>query len=293
MNLYQNGLRRVLALLLAVSPAVHCLAETVVDVPLFRSASHPTQQSFVRVTSLGEGGTVEIHAYDDKGMYRSLTVEVGADATLGFNSNDLEQGNRKKGLTPGIGTGTGDWFLQLRSGIDFKAGSYMRTSDGFFTAMGSALLPFNAAAVGFDGAGCAFEVNIFNPGRNFNQRSWLRLINYDLKTASVEVTGIDDVGDRRGPVTIEVPPGEVRSVTSRQLEEGSAGLTGSLGEGEGKWRLILFSESPLTVMNLLETPTGHLTNLGPAAMPGVGDAVRPLDEVWCDSAPTYIIARER
>ena len=293
MNLHQNGFLRILALLLAASPAVHCVAETVVDVPLFRAASHPTQESFVRISSLGASGTVEIHAYDDLGMYRSLLVELAADATLGFNSHNLEQGSPEKGLMPGIGTGTGDWFLQLRSDIDFKAGSYMRTTDGFLTAMGSALLPFNAAAVGLDGDGCAFEVNIFNPARNMNQRSWLRLINYDFEVASVEVTGIDDAGERRGPVTITVPPGEVRSVTSVQLERGGAGLTGALGEGRGKWRLTLFSESPLTVMNLLETPTGHLTNLGPIAMPGVSDAVQPLGDVWCDSVPTYIISRGR
>ena len=293
MNRYRKGLRRFLAMLLAVGPALPCLGETVVDVPLVRAASHPTQESFVRISSLGDEGTVEIHAYDDRGMYRSSSVELAADATIGLNSNDLEQGNQSKGLAPGIGTGTGDWVLQLRSEIDFKAGSYMRTSDGFVTSMGSALLPFNAAAVGLSGDGCAFEVNIFNPARNFNQRSWLRLINYDLGTASVEVTGIDDNGERRGPVTIAVPPGEARSVTSVQLERGGAGLTGSLGAGKGKWRLTLFSTSPLTVMNLLETPTGQLTNLGPIAMPGASDAVQSLGDAWCDSAPTFIISRDR
>ena len=292
MKLCQFGLRGITVLLLAAGPAQPCLGETVVDVPLVRAASHPTQESFVRISSLGDEGTVEIHAYDDRGMYRSSSVELGADATIGLNSNDLEQGNQSKGFAPGIGTGTGDWVLQLRSEIDFKAGSYLRTSDGFVTSMGSALLPFNAAAVGLNGDGCAFEVNIFNPARNFNQRSWLRLINYDLGAASVEVTGIDDNGDRRGPVTVSIPPGEARSVTSVQLERGT-GLAGALGEGKGKWRLTVFSASPLTVMNLLETPTGHLTNLGPIAMPGASDAVQPLGNAWCDSAPTFIISRDR
>ena len=293
MILCQSGLRRITALLLAVGPALHCLGETVVDVPLFRAASHPTQESFVRISSLGAGGNVEIHAYDDKGMYRSSSVELAVDATIGLNSNDLEQGNQRKGLVPGIGTGTGDWTLQLRSDIDFKVGSYLRTTDGFLTSMGSALLPFNAAAAGLDGDGCAFAVNIFNPARNFNQRSWLRLINYDLRTASVEVRGIDDDGDRRGPVTVAVPPGEARSVTSVQLERGGAGLTGRLGEGKGKWRLTVFSASPLTVMNLLDTPIGHLTNLGPITMPGASDAVQSFGDAWCDSAPTFITSRDR
>ena len=292
MKLYRFGLRGITVLLLAAGPSLPCLGETVVDVPLFRAASHPTQESFVRISSLGDEGTVEIHAYDDEGMYRFASVEIGAGHTVGLNSHDLEQGNRRKGLTPGIGTGTGDWVLQLRSNIDFKAGSYLRTSDGFVTSMGSALLPFNAAAVGLNGDGCAFEVNIFNPARNFNQRSWLRLINYDLGAASVEVTGIDDNGDRRGPVTVSIPPGEARSVTSVQLERGT-GLAGALGEGKGKWRLTVFSASPLTVMNLLETPTGHLTNLGPITMPGASDAVQPLGNAWCDSGPTFIISRDR
>lgn len=293
MKLCQFGLRGITVLLLAAGPSLPCLGETVVDVPLFRAASHPTQESFVRLSSLGDKGTVEIHAYDDEGMYRFASVEIGAGHTVGLNSHDLEQGNQRKGLTPGIGTGTGDWVLQLRSEIDFKAGSYLRTTDGFVTSMGSALLPFNAAAAGLSGDGCAFEVNIFNPARNFNQRSWLRLINYDLGTASVEVRGIDDDGDRRGPVTVSIAPGEARSVTSVQLERGGEDLTGALGEGKGKWRLTLFSASPLTVMNLLETPTGQLTNLGPITMPGTSGAIQSLGDAWCDSAPTFIISRDR
>lgn len=294
-SLPPGGFWRLAALLLAAGllPAGHCIGETVVDVPLVRAASHPTQQSFIRISSLGEAGVVALHAYDDQGLYRQSTVEIDADATVGLNSNDLEQGNRGKGFGPGLGTGTGDWTLQLRSEIDFKAGSYLRTADGFLTSMGSALLPLSAAAIGLDGEGCAFEVNIFNPASNHNQRSWLRLINYDFKAASVEVRGIDDAGERRGPVTVSIPPGEVRALTSVQLERGGAGLTGALGDGQGKWRLTLFSASPLTVMNLLETPTGHLTNLGPTAMPGASDAVRPLGDAWCDSAPTFVISRGR
>lgn len=292
-------MRRMPLLLLAAGLAGPCppaFAETVIDVPLFRAASHPTQQSFVRISAVGERGTVRIHAYDERGMLRSQSVEIEARATLGFNSHDLEQGNPAKGLSPGIGAGTGDWHLQLRGDVDFKVGSYLRTSDGFLTAMGSVLLPFDAASVGLTGDGCAFEASIFNPARNTRQRSWLRLVNYDVRTAAVEVRGIDDGGNQRGPVTVRVPPGEARSVTAVELERGGVGLEGALGDGRGKWRLTLYSESPLTVMNLLEAPTGHLTNLGPAAMPGFSDATRhlsDLNEALCDFAPPFVIAREQ
>ena len=112
-----------------------------------------------------------------------------------------------KGLWPGIGTGTGDWRLQLRGDIDFKVGAYLRTDDGFLTAMGSTLLAYRPEVLGLEPGGCAFEANIFNPARNREQRSWLRLINYDLVEAEVDIIGIDQAGSRRGPVSLRIPAG--------------------------------------------------------------------------------------
>ena len=51
------------------------------------------------------------------------------------------------------------------------------------------------------------------------------------------------------------------TLTALQLETGGEGLTGALGEGMGKWRLRVRSDRPIVVMSLLESPTGHLTNL--------------------------------
>ena len=286
---------RITAALLAICTIPPGFGETVIEVPLMRAASHPTQEGFVRITSTGEAGEVEIHAWDDTGMYAPVTVLVtlAAGTTVAFNSNDLEQGNEKKGLRRGIGTGTGDWHLQLRGDIDFKAGAYMRTGDGFLTAMGSTLLAYQPEVLGLETDGCAFEANIFNPASNREQRSWLRLINYDLVDASIDIIGVDQSGSRRGPISFEIPPGEVRTLTSQQLEEGDAELTGSLGDGEGKWQLYITSENPLSVMNLLETVTGHLTNLGPAAMPGYSDGAVPVDESGCESAPPFILSRDK
>ena len=41
-----------------------------------------------------------------------------------------------------------------------------------------------------------------------------------------------------------------------------------LGDGSGKWRLVVSAEAPVLVMSLLQSPTGHLTNL--SAAPGTG-----------------------
>ena len=286
---------RIAILLLAACTVPASFSETVYEVPLMRAASHPNQQGFVLVTSTGESGGVEIHAWDDIGMYapNPAVLTLAAGTTASFNSDDLEQGEKDKGLWPGIGTGTGDWHLQIRGDIDFKVGVYQRTDDGFLTAMGSSLLAYRPEVVGLETEGCVFEANIFNPASNRQQQSSLRLINYDLVAAEVEIIGIDAQGSRRGPVTFAIPPGEVRTLTSQQLEEGDDQLTGSFGDGAGKWRLYIVSEHPLTVMNLLESDTGHLTNLGPAAVPGFSDAAVPLDDVGCEYAPPFILSRDK
>ena len=284
------------AILLLVACAGHpAFGETVFEVPLMRAASYPNQQGFVRITAYGEAGDVEIHAWDDNGMYAPVTpvLTLAAGTTVAFNSDDLENGNEKKGLWPGVGTGTGDWRLQLRGDIDFKVGAYLRTDDGFLTAMGSTLLAYRPEILGLEPAGCAFEANLFNPASNRDQRSSLRVINYDLVAAEVEIIGIDEAGSRRGPVGFNVPAGAVRTLTSQQLENGDQGLSATLGDGEGKWHLYITSENPLSVMNLLESVTGHLTNLGPSAMPGYSDASVPVEDVGCETAPPFIISRDR
>ncbi len=288
--------------LAALSTVPPSLGETVFEVPLMTAASKTNQQGFVRVTSTGEAGEVAIHAWDDTGMYAPAVARLNlpAGATIAFNSHHLEQGREHlgpgregTGPWPGIGAGTGDWHLQLRGDIDFKVGAYLRTYDGFLTAMGSTLLAYRPEALGLESSGCAFEANIFNPASNRKQQSSLRLINYDLAAAEVEITGIDEEGTRRGPVSLAIPPGEVRTLTSQQLEEGDGELTATLGDGVGKWQLYITSESPLSVMNLLESETGHLTNLGPAAMPGYSDAAVPVDELGCASAPPFILSRDK
>ena len=56
-------------------------------------------------------------------------------------------------------------------------------------------------------------------------------------------------------------------VTAQQLEAGDDTLTGALGEGTGKWRLLVTANQAIQVMSLLRSPTGHLSNLSPSAVP--------------------------
>ena len=60
---------------------------------------------------------------------------------------------------------------------------------------------------------------------------------------------------------VAVPGGTALSLTAAELEEGT-GLEGALGNGEGKWRLVVEASHLIGVMNLLRSSSsGHITNL--------------------------------
>ena len=79
--------------------------------------------------------------------------------------------------------------------------------------------------------------------------------------ASVAISAVDDSGMSGGTVHLVVPGGSRRVVTAMELESGGADLEGILGKGMGKWRLIVNSDRPVQVLNLLVSPTGHMSNL--------------------------------
>ena len=225
--------------------------------PLIPPASNSARPGFVRVINhSNRAGTVGIHAIDDTGR-RFGPVELAMDAhqTRHFNSTDLENGNAAKGLSAGVGDGTGNWRLVLDSELSFEALAYIRTSDGFVTSM-------NEAALETEEGLNRYHVPFVNPGSNRNQKSLLRLINPGSSGANIVITGVDDEGSRapQGEVRLHLRAGAGRMLSAQQLEQGD-GVTGRLGDGTGKWRLSVSADRPLQVMSLLQLPTGHLTNL--------------------------------
>ena len=229
-------------------------------VPLVAPADHATRQGFVRVVNPGPDRLVHIEARDRMGAnYAPVTLTVGKGRTTHFNSDDLEDGNVQKGLSRGIGSGTGDWRLKLWS-EDISVFTYMRTSDGFLTSLHDVVQPTPKG----------YWVPIFNPGSNLDQVSILRLINDGADVAMVEIAGLDDSGRSAGDVVrLSLEPGEWRSLTAQELEAGE-GLQGAFGDGDGKWRLTVTSDRPIVVASLIESPTGHLTNL--STLPTVREA---------------------
>ena len=238
-------------------------------IPFFPSASDPLgRQGFARIVNRsGMSGTVTIDAFDDSGRnHGPITLTVDAGETAPFNSGDLEDGNTAKGLDQGVGRPSeGDWRLELTSDLDIMVLSYIRTSDGFVTAMHDVA----------PAEGNTHAIVFFNPGSNTAQVSMLRLVNAGGASASVTIHGIDDRGARAGPVKLSIPARAARTVSAAEMEEGAVGLTGSLGDGAGKWRLEVEADRPIMALSILATPTGHLTNLSTAprlvTLPSAGD----------------------
>ena len=230
-------------------------------VPLFPTASDERgRQGFVRVINRTvRDGEVDIAAYDDAGRrYESLKLSLKADQTVHFNSDDLELGNEAKGLSGSTGSGSGDWRLEMRSELEIDVLAYLRTPGGFLTAIHDVV----------SRSGRRYEVATFNPASNTDQVSRLRIVNAGSRPAHVSIAGIDD-GGKPGEevVRLSVAAGVARTLTSAELERGGWEQRGRLGDGRGKWRLQVDCEQPILLMNLLDSRTGHTTNLS-AGVPG-------------------------
>ena len=226
------------------------------SVPLFLSTSDSRRQGFLRLVNRSdEPGTVSIHAVDDAGA-RHGPVEISLEAreTIHFNSEDLESGNPDKGIVGSVGAGTGDWRLELTTGLDIAPLAYVRTEDGFLTSV------HDTAQTLDDGR---YYIPFFNPAANTRQVSSLRLVNPGTEDAGITITGIDDRGapPPEGEAWLNLPAGEARVITAQELESGGDALQGRFGPGAGKWRLFLSVTAPIEASSLLDSPTGNLSNL--------------------------------
>ncbi len=254
-------------LIIASAHATHAAYQ--LSVPLFVSVSNPNNQSrqgFVRIINHSEvSDRIDVVAIDDRGKRLGpVSLSLSPWQTIHFNSNDLETGNDAKGIPVGVGTGAGDWRLEIHvenDDLDLEALAYVRTQDGFLTSIHQAVP-----------GKLRHRVAIFNPGSNLNQVSRLRLINLGKDDANVSIVGVDDSGSRSPEVTVALPPDEAYSFTAQDLEYGHQRLDGTLGDGSGKWQLFITSDRAIQVMSMMETPSGHLTNL---SSPGSEEDYRP------------------
>ena len=221
----------------------------------FRPVDNPDQSSLLRLTNNGTtAGSLTIFGLDDAGVGApggTLTLTIGPEETIELTSSDLENGNPGKGLTGALGNGTGNWRLQVVSSLDITAMSIIETPLGF---------PTNLSAVAKEDATNTPLVFI-NPASVEVKESFIRVINEQNSIVSVTIIGFDDNGVSPGSnVSFNIAANAVRELTTSELENGGGDLVGALGDGFRKWRLQVFSGGDITVMSLLKTPQGFLTN---------------------------------
>lgn len=226
------------------------VSHTPVALPLFLAHS-PGRHGFARVINRSNrAGQALVTAIDDAGTEKRVSLRLEANRTVHINSEDLRDGNDEKGLSGGVGLGEGDWRLLLETDLDVNVLAFARTADGFLTSMHDTVTD-----IGWAGRH-RYVVPIFNPASNTRQVSKLRLFNPHGQPIGAIISGVDDSGNAasRGYLIAELPAGAARTFTAAQLEAGDEALRGSLGDGQGKWELVVQAARPIGVMNLLESP---------------------------------------
>ena len=244
-------------------------------VPLFVTASTAGEpQGVLRILNgTSESGTVEIHAIDDSGTRSGpATFTLNASAAAEFTATDLQSGNASKGLSGGVGANVGDARLEIETDLRIVPLAFVRAADGTLSAMHDTV---RAASVAEEDR-YRYDVPVFNPSTEATQMSRLRLINPGDTAAAVTIEGRDDSGAEAtgGSVQLTLAAGGAQTLTAQQLEAGSAGLTGRLGAGTGKWRLSVSADGPLRVVNIVTATAGYWNNLSTTAVPGAAPADR-------------------
>ena len=227
--------------------------------------------SLLRLTSHGSGPrALRITGFDDTGKrFGPREITLGPSASVQLTSTHLEQGEPARGFPDGLGDGTGRWRLGITGDGPFEAVALARTPNRFLVS-----LMGEARRVPSD-SGFRYHLPVANPGSNTDRISRVRIANLAYSPARVVIDGVDDAGaPGEGPVTLSLAPQAAVMVSTAELEAGDAEatvLSGRLGDGAGKWRLLVSADRALSVVGLLDLRTGggqYLANVS-LGQPGV------------------------
>ena len=223
------------------------------------AARQRSPHGFIRVTTnrgMGAENTIDIFGIDDEGTRAGpVRLHLGDAESIQMSSRDLEEGNAEKGLQGALGEGEGHWRLEFHSSNgDLNVGAYVRNSEGLLAPVHDEA-PHDAATGGH-------YLAMVNPASNTSKASTVRFVNMEPdREVMVEVFALGDTAGETRQVRLRIGPGASRNVTVRELEEGSPDLEGALGDGTGKWRMLVEADGDIRVISLVRSVNGHLANL--------------------------------
>ena len=229
-------------------------------IAVFAPASHATREGFARVVNRGDApATIRIDAFDNPGQrYGPLTLTVGAGQVAHFNSTDLEDGNSAKGLAEGIGVGSGDWRVELRSDdidvLGLHAPRRMASSPACTMSRRCSnrwSSPPTANPSNTD-TGCRSSTRAATQTRRAGCVSSMRAKRPPTSRSRESTTK----ARRRRTTSASTSPAARRGRSRRRIWKPAPISTGPWGDGSGKWRLVVRSDRPILVASLLESPPG-------------------------------------
>ena len=229
-------------------------SDTVHRVPIFNPGSNGNEVSWLRLVNLTDTDVdVTIRGRDDSGSSPpggEVRLTLPAGGARSISAYQLESGD--DGLTGRFGDGTGRWQLLVTATGAIEVGSLLQTSAGHIVNLSASGLARTTPSGGH-------SLPLF-PAAGQSRQGLARIINHSDQAGTVTIFGTDDAGQRRGPVTLSLSARQSRHLDSQDLETGNAsrGLTGSLGDGDGDWRLELTTDLDIEPSAYVRTEDGVL-----------------------------------
>ena len=187
--------------------------------------------------------------YDDRGSWRAMTnafVMPGGGA-LTLTGEQLRDDH-----------GLGEGGHQLRvGGFPWFAQNLYLNPTGHLTNLST--MPTNSAEPLADGAS-RHRVPLL-PSADSPHEGLVRVINRAAKAGEATIEATDDEGNRFGPANLTLGPRQAVLFSSTDLEYGNdaKGLAGTIGPGEGDWRLSLTSTLDLQVLSYARSEDGFVS----------------------------------
>ena len=198
--------------------------------------------------------------YDDRGYWRAMAnafVLPGGSA-LTFTAEQLANAH---------GLRQGSWQLRVRGFPWFAQNLYMSPA-GHLANLSTA--PMNAEPLA---DGTTRHRVPFLPAAAGPYEGLVRVINRSAKAGEAAIEATDDEGNRFGPARLSLDARQAVLFSSADLEYGNdaKGLAGTVGPGEGDWRLALTSALDLQVLSYVRSEGGFVSamhDLAPVATDG-------------------------